>query len=165
MIMVLAVSWLLTGCSAVNSAQENRRYTNPGLGMAPTIRNGQEFDARPVEPGEYAPKRGDVVVFTMPGWTGRSDALYVKRVVAVANDTVRYCTPDGKVMLNGAPLAEPYLAPNTPQLPFKAVTVPSGRLWVMGDNRGSSQDSRAFVGDVERGTIPAAAVTAVAVLK
>jgi signal peptidase I len=158
--VAIAASSLLTGCGAANAALHgHRRYTAPGEGMEPAIHAGQAFEARPVRDGRYRPKRGDVVVFDMPGWSAGSSRSFVKRVVAIAGDRIACCS-NGKVTLNGAPLAEPYVA-KTSGGPFDAVTVPAGRIWVMGDNREFSSDSR-FPG---HGPIPASSVVGVAVLK
>lgn len=61
------------------------RYTDPSVAMEPTLRVNQTFNARPVRHGRYVPKRGDVVVFTMPSWSadGRGTQPFVKRVVAI----------------------------------------------------------------------------------
>jgi signal peptidase I len=81
--------------------------------------------------------------------------FYIKRVIGLPGDRVACCT-DGKVTVNGVPLTEQsYLYPGSTESPFPAVTVPPGRLWVMGDNRDDSDDSRGhMIGFPEQGTIP-----------
>jgi signal peptidase I len=163
LIATVAVSCLTAGCGAANSATPgHRRYTNPGVAMEPAIKSGQLFDARPVERGEYVAKRGDVVVFTMPEWIDGRDTAQVKRVVAIPGDQIRCCSPDGRVVLNGATLAEPYLAPGATQSPFGPITVPASRLWLMGDNRNLSNDSRIHFNEDAQGTVPAETVIGVA---
>jgi signal peptidase I len=84
-----------------------------------------------------------------------SQTYYIKRVIGLPGDKVACCT-DGKVTVNGVPLAEgSYIYPGQgPSFPFKAVTVPAGHLWVMGDHRGDSDDSRYHLGDPGNGAIP-----------
>ncbi|WSS17751.1 signal peptidase I [Streptomyces sp. NBC_01186] len=130
------------------------------------------------------PQRGDVVVFEDPGgWLKGEQAKkedpppgikqgkefltfigllpsddeqdLIKRVVGVGGDTVRCCDKQGRVTVNGTPLKEPYLHPgNKPsQIKFK-VTVPVGRVFVMGDHRANSADSRYHLREADRGTVP-----------
>jgi signal peptidase I len=81
---------------------------------------------------------------------------YIKRVIGVPGDTVACCDAQGRVTVNGVALSEKsYLYPNNPPSMTKfSTTVPSGRLWVMGDHRNVSYDSRGHVGDPGGGTIP-----------
>ncbi|MBA3523293.1 MAG: signal peptidase I [Geodermatophilaceae bacterium] len=81
---------------------------------------------------------------------------FVKRVVATGGQTVQCCDPGGRVTVDGQPLDEPYIEFNDPpeSRSFGPITVPEGRLWVMGDNRSGSADSRSHVDDGDMGTIP-----------
>jgi signal peptidase I len=85
---------------------------------------------------------------------------YIKRVIGLPGDHVVCCDAQGRITVNGVPLTEQsYIYPGqgTAQITF-SVTVPPGRLWVMGDNRGDSDDSRLRMNDPGQGTIPESAV-------
>ncbi|MFC0553654.1 signal peptidase I [Planotetraspora thailandica] len=81
---------------------------------------------------------------------------YVKRVIGIPGDTVKCCDSQGRVTVNGVPLDEKsYLYPgDVPSDRAFEVTVPAGRLWVMGDHRSLSRDSRYHMDDPGGGTIP-----------
>lgn len=116
-----------------------------------------------IEPGDYIMaekvtlelgmdvEAGDIVVFRNPDTSQNPDhEMLVKRVVAVAGQTVDL--RDGRVYVDGAPLDEPYatgetwpLAASTPDAQVSyPYTVPEGCVWLMGDNRENSADSRYF---------------------
>lgn len=84
-----------------------------------------------------------------------SEDDFVKRVVATEGQTVQCCDPQGRVTVDGEPLEEPYIFEDKPveQRGFGPVTVPEGRLWVMGDHRAASADSREHVADQYSGTV------------
>jgi len=110
------------------------------------------------------PHRGEIVVFEAPeSWrTIVTDKEFIKRVIGVAGDHVECCDL-GRITVNDVPLEEPYIFRNDMGVPDPAsrdefdIFVPEGRLWVMGDHRSESGDSRQnFVntGDVVQATIP-----------
>ncbi len=127
-------------------------------------------------------ERGDVVVFSgveswdpevvLPEpsnpvsaffrWVGTAFGMvpgekdYIKRVIGIPGDTVKCCDAQGRVTVNGTPInGEDYIYPGDrpSDRPFE-IKVPEGRLWVMGDHRSVSLDSRAHTGDPGGGTIP-----------
>ena len=83
---------------------------------------------------------------------------FVKRVMALPGERVE--TRGGRLLVNGAPPVEPYLPPGTVTEDFAAIVGPEGRLWVMGDNRAASQDSRVF-GPIRRSSVVGRAVVRV----
>lgn len=78
---------------------------------------------------------------------------FIKRVIGIPGDTVACCDARGRVTVNGVALDEPYVYQDD-HARFGPVKVGPGRLWVMGDHRGFSADSRAHIGDPGGGTIP-----------
>ncbi|MGW3951944.1 signal peptidase I [Streptomyces sp. NPDC004752] len=100
------------------------------------------------------PRRGDIVVFDGTGYFG--DADYIKRVVGVGGDHVVCCDKEGRIEVNGRAVDEtaflhPGDSPST--VPFDVV-VPEGRLFVLGDHRSDSSDSRDHLGSPGGGMIP-----------
>lgn len=112
--------------------------------------------------GEPPPKKDPVVVkqvkqfFTFIGLLpASSEQDLIKRVIAVGGDTVQCCDAQGRILVNGTPLDEPYLYPGNPPSMMKFTEhVPPGRLWVMGDHRSDSADSRYHTDKPGGGTIP-----------
>lgn len=134
-----------------------RPYTVPTSSMAPTIAAGDRVLAQRVDGDEI--RRGDVVVFTDKSWV--TNAEVVKRVVAVGGDTVSCCT-NGKLTVNGKQIEEPYLPEGSLAeiTNFPTVKVPTGRLFLLGDERQGSLDSTAHLTDAAKGTVARTAVQA-----
>ena len=96
--------------------------------------------------------RGDVVVFERPPEEGEGSAKeLIKRVVAVEGETVE--GHHGGVYVNGKRLQEPYLADGVTSSDFMPQRIPPGHVWVMGDNRPNSRDSRYFGSVPESGIV------------
>ncbi len=159
-------------------------FVIPSGSMEQTIQIGDRVLVDKLTPWFGAqPHRGDVVVFKDPGgwlagepkpkpdppvvkqvkWfftfigllpaSGEQDLI--KRVIAVGGDTVQCCDAQGRITVNGKPLTEPYLFTGNPPSRMKfTVHVPKGRLWVMGDHRDDSADSRYHTDKPGGGTIP-----------
>ncbi|MFJ1608393.1 signal peptidase I [Streptomyces sp. NPDC088253] len=100
------------------------------------------------------PQRGDVVVFDGTGYFGNAD--YVKRVVGVGGDHVVCCDKDGRLEVNGRSVDEStflYPGDSPSDVPFD-VMVPTGSLFLLGDHRSDSSDSRDHLGSPGGGMIP-----------
>jgi signal peptidase I len=100
------------------------------------------------------PRRGDVVVFDGTGYFG--DADYIKRVVGVGGDHVVCCDKEGRIEVNGRSVDESsFLYPgDSPSSVDFDVVVPDGTLFLLGDHRGESSDSRDHLGSPGGGMIP-----------
>lgn len=149
--MVHVLGALMLAVPLVSAFFLYRTYAVPSGSMEPTLRGG---DRLLVREGGGDVTRGDVVVFAADGWSRGGAQDYVKRVVGVGGDVVACCDDQGRVSVNGLSVYESYLAAEVrPSLVAFEVTVPDGRLFVLGDARATSYDSRAHVGDAFGGTI------------
>ncbi|MGO4589294.1 signal peptidase I [Paenarthrobacter sp. 2TAF44] len=153
-------------------------YYIPSESMEPLLGTGDRilvsrtaFTSEPIQ-------RGDVVVFDGRGsfaplssgkgplvdaiaaagqWFGLtgSDTTYVKRVIGVPGDHVQCCSSEGRLTVNGQVLEEPYVYPgDEPSKQKFDVEVPEDRLWLMGDHRSRSADSRGLLGAPGGGMVP-----------
>ncbi|GIF69937.1 hypothetical protein Ais01nite_79720 [Asanoa ishikariensis] len=166
-VVVVAATSGCSGAATAGASQPTERFTQGGVSMEPTVKSGQVVTVQAVD-GGYRPRHGDIVLFRPSGgkW-GNRETSFLKRVIAVGGETVGCCDPSGKVTVNGAPLDEPYVADDAPldsppnpdvcdSRRFGPIEVPKDAVFVMGDNRARSNDSRCA------GPIPATSVTAIA---
>lgn len=144
---VLGLSWLF-------QTYVFQTYEIPSGSMEETIMTGDRVFAEKVSYYFRDPEPGDIVTFQDPEIPGR---VLIKRCIAVEGQTVEINDEDGLVYVDGVALSEPY----TQGLPSYTLqsditypyVVPEGYIWVMGDNRTNSQDSRYF------GAVPVSSVT------
>lgn len=115
----------------------------PSESMVPTLMVGDRVLVNKLDADVSSIDRGDVIVFDRPGGAG-ADGIseLIKRVIALPGETV--AAEDGRVTIDGEVIDEDYLPDEVTTGTFGPETVPSGHVWVMGDNRGFSDDSRRF---------------------
>ncbi|TSE15391.1 signal peptidase I [Arthrobacter sp. KBS0703] len=145
-------------------------YYIPSASMEPLFDTGDRILVSRTDLQSEPIRRGDVVVFDGRGsfaplssgsgplqdaldtaghWLGvtGSDTTYVKRVIGLSGDHVVCCDAGQRLTVNGQPLVEPYLyAGDSPSSQKFNVIVPAGRLWLLGDHRSVSADSRSLLG-------------------
>ena len=168
-VVLLVTTFLVKPFSIPSGSMENTLQVGDRV-----LVNRAVFKIRDIE-------RGDVVVFDGSGsfvppqvapdrdpitgalvWVGQSFGLVapdstglIKRVIGTSGDRVTCCDAQGDLTVNGTPLVEDYLFPgDAPSLQPFDVEVPDGMLWVMGDHRSASADSRSHMGDPGGGFVP-----------
>ncbi|WP_062134893.1 signal peptidase I [Demequina aestuarii] len=162
----------------------------PSGSMEPTLQLNDRILVTKWRPGVLDLRRGDIVVFKDPGgWldpvddsddtplesAGKTILTFtgllpedagehlVKRVVGLPGETIECCDDDGRLLVDGEPLDEDYLvegiAPSDTEF---STTVPANYVWMMGDNRPHSADSRAHQGNPGGGSVPISSIVGTA---
>lgn len=158
-----------------------RAFYIPSGSMEETLQKNDRIFANLMVPGPFELTRGDVVVFRDDqGWLppiastvtnpageflafvglmpDPSNQHLIKRIIGMPGDTVTCCAPDGKLAVNGVVVTEPYVFPgDVPSEQEFTKVVPEGKLWVMGDHRAESADSR-YHEDLQSGFVDMASV-------
>lgn len=176
--LVVAVGCVLFLGGFAWAALVYRPYTVPTGSMSPTVETGSKVLAQRISGDEV--RRGDVVVFTDKVW---STSPMVKRVIGIGGDTVVCCDTKGRLTVNDVPIEEPYLKPavgtsgglgdsaaagtsgatgesdgsggSAPAaLTEFSAKVPEGELFLLGDNRAVSLDSRVHLTEEGQGSVP-----------
>ncbi|MCD4549310.1 signal peptidase I [Schaalia sp. lx-260] len=158
----------------------------PSASMKPTLQENDRIAVSRISSWTGNITRGDIVVFDdVNGWLPQQEKHWwtsigefvglvpagsgqtlVKRVIGVGGDTVACCNAEGQLTVNGSAIREPYLASSSihqQEDQTFAVTVPKGYVWVMGDNRSNSADSRYHFLKGDNPFIPAHSVVGKAV--
>ncbi|MEV8290843.1 signal peptidase I [Streptomyces niveus] len=156
--LVVAVGCVLFLGGFVWGAVEYQPYTVPTDSMDPTVKAGDRVLAQRISGDQV--RRGDVVVFKDAEW---GDMPMVKRVVGVGGDEVACCDSDGRLTVNGKAIEEPYVQRMPGGLASTTgfgATVPKGQLFLLGDERSGSLDSRVHLQEQGQGAVPRSTVTA-----
>ncbi len=171
-----------------------RSFYVPSESMVSTLDVNDRIIVNNLYPNVFGLERGDIVVFKDPGgWltdsgpvpastnplavvgngvaslfglgAQESNEYLVKRVIGLPGDTVQCCDASGRLQINGVSIDETYLDPGVaPSLQEFSANVPQGSIWVMGDNREHSADSRANTSKPTRGFVPLSNVVGRAVV-
>jgi signal peptidase I len=123
----------------------------PSLSMYPTLDEGDRVLVNKLSYKVHDIHRGDIVVFERPKGQPESDIKdLIKRVIGLPGDTIE--AKDGVVYIDDKALSEDYLVEGVTTDNLPRQEIPAGHIWVMGDNRGDSADSRVF-GPIDEDTV------------
>jgi signal peptidase I len=163
-LVVLVAGVVLVGLSLLKVLSYGASVVRSGT-MEPTVAPGTSMISRLLDGEEI--RRGDLVIFEAGQRDGRPVRL-VTRVIAVGGDRVSCCDPGHRIEVNGRSVTESYLDPRVPladvAMDFSAL-VPPGSVFVAGDNRSISNDSRTFANQPGGGAVPLSKVDGVIVAR
>ena len=179
---LLAVLVIALGLSLLIKTFLVQAFFIPSPSMESTLIRGDRVLVSKLTPGPFDLKRGEVVVFADPdNWlssTGRapegaireglrstlvfvgllpadSDEHLIKRLIGLPGDKVVCCDASNRLTVNGVSIDEPYIYGDDQPSEMKfSITVPADHIWVMGDHRKVSQDSRFHQDDASGGSVP-----------
>ena len=129
--------WVCLAVILVIAAGCTRKLNISGQAMSPTLKDGETALATPTL-GTLV--RGDIVGFRYPQDESKS---FVKRIIGLPGEQIR--SVNGRILINDKPLDEPYvIEANRISDSWGPITIPEGKYFMMGDNRGNSSDSRVW---------------------
>jgi signal peptidase I len=135
-------------------------YSEIKRGEVVVFRDPANWLATPTEESTGLVKLGKEALVFVGILPDPSKQYLIKRVIGVGGDTIRCCNADGKIEVNGKAVTENYIYPgDKPSDSDFNVKVPQGFIWVMGDHRGASADSRFHTDDPNKGMVPLDKVT------
>lgn len=142
-VVILGVALVVAGLARAFLVQA---FYIPSASMVPRLEVGDRVLVNKLSYRLHEVNRGDLVVFDRPDCDQSDPDIedLIKRVVALEGETVE--GRDGGVFVDGERLTEPYLTPGHSTGGFAPFQVPEDHVWVMGDNRSNSKDSRILCG-------------------
>lgn len=157
--VLLAIALVLVVGAVGLGLLKYRPYQVLSQSMETTLLVGDRLIADTSAAGGKGVHRGDIVMLDRNAWpSDPENADIVKRVIGLGGDTVAYSLKTGKLTVDGRPIREDYLHPGV-RAGYEdfRVKVPAGQIFVLGDNRSNSVDSRAYRGE-KRGPVKLSSV-------
>lgn len=141
---VMLLDWVKTIILAIVLSFVFRTYVAearwiPSESMMPTLKVGDHLIVDKIAYKIEGIKRGDIVIFNPPPTAQLDEKVLIKRVVGLPGETI--AVKNGSVLINGTPIEEPYIS-EKPRSDFGPYLIPNNEVFVMGDNRNNSFDSR-----------------------